>query len=173
MARRAISRNTADLSTLPPIYPVVAGERAPKRDLAISETSVSQIAFEDAPVTVDAIVTARDFRGEAVAGDFSKVTPDAPADAPKPEAAAEMTLTPAQDEERLVFRMQPGPRKPACSFYRFEAASAVAKPPPRPRWPTTSTFLHVDRGSGAAPHPLRRRAAQLGIQIPSARGPGR
>lgn len=139
--------NTADLSTLPPIYPVVAGNSAPKRDLAISETSVSQIAFEDAPVNVVATVTARGYRGEAVRGRLLKVAPNAPAEA-KPEIAAETTLTPTQEEERLVFRMQLRPAETGVLIYKFEAAPAVASAA-EATLANNSTFLHVDRGAGA------------------------
>src|SRR5438552_19002507 len=46
-----------DLSGLPPIYPVVVGNTDPIKDIAIHQARVSQSAFEDAPVSVQADVT--------------------------------------------------------------------------------------------------------------------
>jgi hypothetical protein len=48
----------AEVEGLPPIYPVIFGSDAPPRDLAIGSTTVTQSAFEDAPVTVQADVAA-------------------------------------------------------------------------------------------------------------------
>ncbi|HWB02901.1 MAG TPA: hypothetical protein VG796_07755 [Verrucomicrobiales bacterium] len=54
------------ISTLPPVYPVVIGGSGPARDLAVGKVSVAQSAFEDAPVTVEASLSAFGCSGEPV-----------------------------------------------------------------------------------------------------------
>ena len=56
----------ADIAGLPPVYPVIMGDNGPSRDLALGKVSVAQSAFEDAPVTVDAALTAFGCEGEPV-----------------------------------------------------------------------------------------------------------
>jgi uncharacterized membrane protein len=48
-----------DVAGLPPVYPVVIGQPDAGRDVALQKIAVSQTAFEDAPVTIqaDAMVT--------------------------------------------------------------------------------------------------------------------
>ena len=55
-------------SGLPPIYPVVFGSDNPPRDLGIVNTAVTQTSFEDAPVTVQAEISASGFAGEKITG---------------------------------------------------------------------------------------------------------
>jgi uncharacterized membrane protein len=57
---------TPDLSGLPPVYPVVIGTDDPIKDIAIQKVAVSQTAFEDAPVTIQADVVAVGYVGESV-----------------------------------------------------------------------------------------------------------
>jgi len=55
----------ADLPALdgaPPIYPVVLGSDSTIQDVSLNKVGVSQTAFEDAPVTVQAEVNASGFR---------------------------------------------------------------------------------------------------------------
>ena len=53
-----------DLSGLPPVYPVVIGSQDPVKDIALQQASATQSAFEDAPVSVQADVTAAGYRGQ-------------------------------------------------------------------------------------------------------------
>ncbi|MEO5960444.1 MAG: hypothetical protein ABIZ49_10130, partial [Opitutaceae bacterium] len=55
-----------DLKGLPPIYPVVIGRRDPVRDIAVQQVHVTQSAFEDAPVAIQADVTAAGYRGQTL-----------------------------------------------------------------------------------------------------------
>lgn len=54
------------LEGMPPIYPVVLGQRDLIKDLSIQQVNVSQTAFEDAPVTVQAEVAAAGFSGQTI-----------------------------------------------------------------------------------------------------------
>lgn len=55
-----------DLSTLPPIYPVVSGSDDPIRDISIQNVAISETAFEDAPVNVRADVDVVGFKGAKI-----------------------------------------------------------------------------------------------------------
>jgi hypothetical protein len=66
-ATDGVESGWASGSDMPPVYPVLIGtDRAPK-DLSLSNVSVSQTAFEDAPVIVQADVEAAGFGGRSVA----------------------------------------------------------------------------------------------------------
>ena len=122
------------LADLPPVYPVVIGSDQASRDVSISTMSVSQTAFEDAPVTLRADVAAFGFGGREVearlyAADFSaepgpggtideKGSPSLPAQAP----IDSMTKGVSSDQETLTFRFQFRPEKPGVSFYRLEVS---------------------------------------------------
>ncbi len=62
-----------DLAGLPPIYPVVMGTDDPVQDVALQRVTVSQTAFEDAPVTLQAEVSATGYPGETVLAQLIKV----------------------------------------------------------------------------------------------------
>jgi hypothetical protein len=53
-----------DLAGVPPVYPVVMGTDDPVQDVALQRVTVSQTAFEDAPVTLQAEVAATGYSGE-------------------------------------------------------------------------------------------------------------
>ena len=57
---------SAEKPDLPPLYPVVVGHEIRPKDLAVSNVSVTQTAFEDAPVTIQAEVEAAGFSGTTV-----------------------------------------------------------------------------------------------------------
>ena len=54
------------LDGCPPVFPVVLGSESGLRDISVDKVTVSQTAFEDAPVTVQAAVTARGFAGSEI-----------------------------------------------------------------------------------------------------------
>ena len=49
--------NSINLSTLPPVYPVVVGDSTPLPDLSIERVELRQTAFDDAPISLKAIVS--------------------------------------------------------------------------------------------------------------------
>ena len=62
-----------DLSGLPPVYPVVMGTDDAVEDVSVQRVTVSQTAFEDAPVTMQAEVAATGYPGETVVAQLIKV----------------------------------------------------------------------------------------------------
>ena len=59
-----------DLSNMPPVYPVVTGSSRTQKDIAVSNVSVSQTSFEDAPVTVQADIDTTGYSGKTIAIDL-------------------------------------------------------------------------------------------------------
>jgi uncharacterized membrane protein len=143
----------ADLTGMPPIYPVVFGADRPPRDLAIASTNVTQTSFEDAPVTVQAEVQAVGFSGEEVVASLDEITPSAPPASTPARAAQEQMLTVPQESGKLIFRFQFRPEKTGVLFYRLRIA-AKSEGDAKPEASTEATLANnetvvtVDRGSG-------------------------
>ncbi|MEA3213120.1 MAG: hypothetical protein QOE70_6177 [Chthoniobacter sp.] len=139
----------ADLTGLPPVYPVVFGGDQPPRDIAVTSTNVTQTSFEDAPVTIQAEVAVIGAPGEEIVAKlFDPAKPDA-----KP--VAEQTLTAPRDSEKLVFRFQLRPDKSGVLFYRVRVAAkrewdAKAEASSEATLANNETIVTVDRGTG--PH---------------------
>jgi uncharacterized membrane protein len=141
-----------DLAGLPPVYPVVFGSDQPPRDLAITNTAVTQTSFEDAPVTVQADVAALGAPGEEVVAKLFAIDPAKRNDKPKP--VLEQTQTVPRNSEKVVFRFQLRPEKTGVLFYRLRIAT-------KGEWDTkpeasteatlanNETIVTVDRGTGA------------------------
>lgn len=135
-----------DLTGLPPIYPVVIGRRDPARDLSVQQVNVSQTAFEDAPVSIQADVGVTGYRGETIAArlvDRSGKT------------VQEQKLDSRKDGETIAFRFQLKPEQKGLSFYRVEVSSAAATAVPAPgatseeaTLANNNRVLVVDRGEG-------------------------
>jgi uncharacterized membrane protein len=130
-----------ELSGMPPIYPVVIGRSEPARDLAVQQVNVSQTAFEDAPVSIQAEVAAAGFRGEDV---VATLTDQAG------KVVQEQTLAAKKDSDTLAFRFQFKPEQKGLSFYEVK----VAAKPGSMAAPAEATTLNnrrvitVDRGAG-------------------------
>jgi uncharacterized membrane protein len=108
------SPDLAALGNGPPVYPVVIGGESGLRDIALDKVTVSQTAFEDAPVTVQAEVSARGFAGSDVNVRLLEVTGGAS------NVLAQETKPARGDESALNFRFQIQPDKPGLHFYQVE-----------------------------------------------------
>ena len=143
----------SEMPGLPPIYPVIFGRDQPSHDLAISNAAVTQTAFEDAPVTVQADVSALGYRGEEIVGKLIEVDPTTPDS--EPRVIAEQTVVAPRDDGKMVFRFQFRPEKVGVLFYKVKiAAKGKAADSPQPPDEATSanneTTVMVDRSGG--PH---------------------
>jgi uncharacterized membrane protein len=134
------------LAGLPPIYPVVLGTSEPIRDIAVQQARASQSDFEDAPVSIQADVSAAGYRGDAIVARVSDTAG---------KQVAEQTLTPRKDIDLLAFRFQFRPDKHGLCFYRVTARAkndlAPAATPassPEATLANNSAVLVVDRGGG-------------------------
>ncbi len=135
-----------DLSGLPPIYPVVMGNDDPIKDVAIQNVTISQTAFEDAPVSIQADVTATGYPGAKIVAQLLD---------PSGKKLEEQTLGALKDGEPLAFRFQMRPEKSGVSFYRLRVSAAGEREQftnPKISQEATlannSRVLVVDRGRG-------------------------
>ena len=85
-----------DLAGVPPVYPVVMGTDDPVRDVALQRVTVSQTAFEDAPVTLQAEVAASGYSGEPLVAQLVKLghTPGLSSSNSPPSATTNATARP-------------------------------------------------------------------------------
>lgn len=104
-----------DCSKLPPVYPVMVGNRQPEADVSISNISVSQSNFEAAPVTIAAELTTSGFRGRTLRAQLLDE---------KDMVVAEQTVSDFDDREMAALRFQVRPENPGVSVYRLRVAEA-------------------------------------------------
>lgn len=104
-----------DLRGLPPIYPVIVGKRDTIQDIALQKVTVTQSSFEDAPVSLQADVTATGYRGQPIVArlvDRSGKT------------VQQQTAEARADGEALAFRFQLKPAQTGLSFYQVRVSAA-------------------------------------------------
>src|ERR1019366_352945 len=127
-----IGADVPSFAGCPPIYPVVIGKDASATDLSLRNVGVSQTAFEDAPVTIQAEVAASGFAGSEIVARLTEVatgTSGAMTNQTEPanfrisensKVVAELTQRATGDEADLNFRFQIQPDKPGLHFYELE-----------------------------------------------------
>ena len=103
----------ADVAGLPPVYPVVIGRPGAVRDVAVAQVRVSQSAFEDAPVSLQADVAATGLSGETITAQWLDRAG---------RKLQESALRVRKDNETLAFRFRFRPEKPGLSFYQLRVA---------------------------------------------------
>ncbi len=138
-----------DLSGVPPVYPVVVGAARPQKDISLTNVSVSQTSFEDAPVKIQADVEASGYAGKTVTVDLVESSG---------RVVESQKRKIAKDDEKQVFRFDLRPDKSGVLFYHLEAAEKIAqdKSSDQPQEPSEATLVNnrhalvVDRGKG--PH---------------------
>lgn len=133
-----------DVTGLPPIYPVVIGSEDTINDIAIQKVAVSQTAFEDQPVTVQAEVLAGGYGGRMITAQLLDQ---------EGKAVQELHQRAARDTE--VFRFQLRPEKSGISFFQLRvSAKDELGQFAQPETTTEATLANntrvvtVDRGKG-------------------------
>jgi uncharacterized membrane protein len=120
-----LSGDLPALDGCPPVYPVVVGNDLRLRDISIDKVAVSQTAFEDAPVTVQAGVTPHGFAGAEIRAKLTEVaTISATNLANVTNTVASLDEHAGDDGEDVNFRFQIQPDKPGIHFYQLEARDA-------------------------------------------------
>jgi uncharacterized membrane protein len=137
-------RSVPELTGMPPVYPVVMGSTERIRDLAVQQVHTAQTDFEDAPVTIQADVTARGYQGQPITAQLLE---------PSGKVAAEQIIAPRKDDDLLAFRFQLRPQKQGLCFYRLKvrAQSEFRSPETASSEATlanNTSVLVVDRGHG-------------------------
>jgi uncharacterized membrane protein len=135
---------TLDIAGLPPIYPVVAGTDDVPRDLSVQKATVTQTAFEDAPVTIQADVSADGFRGDEIVVQLFDSAG---------KKIEEQKQRPERNDQTLAFRFRLKPTERGLNFYDVRAAarSDLDNPTNKNSEATTannSRAVVVDRGTG-------------------------
>jgi len=108
-----------DLSGVPPVYPVVIGGRQPQKDISLTNVSVSQTSFEDAPVMIQADVEASGYAGKTIAVDLLENSGI---------VVERQTHKISKNDEKQVFRFNLRPDKTGVLFYHLNVTEARAKP---------------------------------------------
>ncbi|HTH48456.1 MAG TPA: glutamine amidotransferase, partial [Candidatus Limnocylindria bacterium] len=103
-----------DLTGLPPVYPVIIGRRDAVKDISLQQVAVSQTVFEDAPVSVQAEVSAAGFSGEKVVAQLRDRAG---------KVVNEQTVRTRVEGEAASMRFQVKPEKPGVSFYQLRVGT--------------------------------------------------
>ncbi len=106
-----------DGAGLPPVYPVLIGGPKPEADIAVTNVTVTQTAFEDAPVTILADIDAAGFAGQPLTAELVDVAG---------KVLQTQSLRVTQDDETLTTRFRLRPEKTGIGFYRIKITTAAA-----------------------------------------------
>ena len=134
-----------DLSDVPPVYPVLVGQQRLQKDLSITNVSVTQTSFEDAPVTIQADAEALGFKGQSVT---VILTDDEGVQADRSEWKVK------SDDDKRSFRFRLRPKKVGVLFYDVTIARESVADANDPQSLSEATALNnkrtvvVDRGKG-------------------------
>jgi uncharacterized membrane protein len=135
-----------DLSGVPPVYPVVVGTDRPQKDISLTNVSVSQTSFEDAPVTIQADVEASGYAGKTVTLNLTESSG---------KVVEQQTRNISKSDEKHTFRFQVRPDRSGILFYRVEGVSpsnrgqdARDTEPSEATLANNTRMLVVDRGKG-------------------------
>jgi uncharacterized membrane protein len=135
----------ADFTGLPPIYPVVIGARNPQKDLSLENVTVTQSAFEDAPVAIQADVAASGYPGKAVMLSLIDDTGHVM------EQQSHKIIKAQQDS---TFNLRLKPEKTGILFYNLEVSEDKTVTAAETEASSEATMLNnkrtfvVDRGGG-------------------------
>jgi len=127
------------------VYPVLIGRQRFQKDLSLTNISVTQTSFEDAPVTIQADAEALGFRGSSVA---VVVTDDEGAEVDRSKWKVR------SDDEKRAFRFRLRPEKVGVLFYEVAIAEESVADVNDPTGSSEATVLNnkrtvvVDRGKG-------------------------
>jgi uncharacterized membrane protein len=127
---------------LPPVYPVVVGEGAPQRDVALGKVTPTQTAFEDAPVTLSAQVSAIGCKGEDITARLELLS----ADGDTATVVKKKTLPVGDAKSQLTFRFQVRPALRGILFYRVTVSASGDDA--EATTANNSRVVVVDRGGG-------------------------
>jgi uncharacterized membrane protein len=107
-----------DLSGVPPVYPVVVGADRPHKDISLSNVSVSQTSFEDAPVTIQAEVEASGYAGKTVMLNLVDNSG---------KVVEQQTRKISKSDEKHTFRFHVRPDRSGILFYQLNAAEVSGR----------------------------------------------
>ncbi len=135
-----------DLSSVPPVYPVVIGSK-PLKDISLTNVSVSQTSFEDAPVMIQADVEAAGYTGKTIVVRLLENSG---------LIVEQQTHKISKDNEKQAFRFRLRPDKTGVLFYDLGVKEEIPqeKITEQDKEPSEATLANnkrtvvVDRGEG-------------------------
>ena len=135
-----------DFAGLPPIHPIVARSDDVPRDISVQRITVSQTAFEDAPVTIQADVAADGYSREEIVAELIDASG---------KKIEEQKQRADRGDQTLAFRFRLKPQERGLNFYQVRALSREAqKNPTNTAQAAEATLANnsraavVDRGRG-------------------------
>ncbi|MCA9075637.1 MAG: hypothetical protein KDA93_11435 [Planctomycetaceae bacterium] len=123
-----VMRDTYDVESLPPIYPVLPPVSELPPDLSVTKVAVSETVFEDSPVTIQIEVTATGIVGEDV---IVELVDEA-------GTVVEEQRLPIADSEPLSVQFETLPTKPGLTFYTVQVTRADESTDAESSEPTTA-----------------------------------
>ena len=127
---------------IPPVYPIVIGESAPKRDVALGTVTPTQTSFEDAPVTITAQIKTRGCDEEVVSAKLQLLDSEGETST----LIKELKQKVDGDESEFSFRFQVRPAVQGIIFYRLTVSTSGGKA--EATQSNNSRVVVVDRGGG-------------------------
>jgi uncharacterized membrane protein len=135
-----------EVTGLPPVYPVVIGRDEAIKDISLQKVAVSQTAFEDAPVNIQADVASSGYSGRNIVAQLLD---------PAGKKVEEQSVRAPPEGDLLTFRFQVRPEKPGLSIYGLRvSAKDELEQFDKPETSTEATLANnsrmmvVDRGKG-------------------------
>jgi uncharacterized membrane protein len=142
-----LSEQFYDLSSVPPVYPVVIGGQKPLKDISLTNVSVSQTSFEDAPVMIQADVEATGYTGKTIIVNLLENSG---------LLVERQTYQVTKDDDKQAFRFRLRPEKTGVLFYKLSVKEEILQDriPEQDKEPSEATLANnkrtvvVDRGEG-------------------------
>ncbi|KPK44406.1 MAG: hypothetical protein AMJ65_03100 [Phycisphaerae bacterium SG8_4] len=135
-----------DLAGVPAVYPVVIGSAKPQKDIALTNLSVTQTSFEDAPVLVQANVEASGYAGKTVEINLVEHSGT---------MVERQEWQISKDDQKQTFRFRVRPDRSGILFYRLKVAEvskdesqAESVTTPEATLANNQRTVVVDRGRG-------------------------
>jgi uncharacterized membrane protein len=110
------SPGALEAAGLPPVYPVIAGSDDVPRDVSVQKVAVTQTAFEDAPVTLQADVAVNGLAREEIVAQLIDSTG---------KKVEEQKQRASRGDETLAFRFRIKPTERGLNFYQVRAVAAA------------------------------------------------
>lgn len=132
------------LEGMAPVYPVVLGNPGAIRDISVQQVTVSQTAFEDAPVNIQADVGVAGFNGQSISAQIQDASG---------RVVQEQSQTAGGRGGAMTFRFTLKPEGAGVSFYRLAvglrgASGGIAEKSDEATKANNTRVLVVDRGRG-------------------------
>ncbi|MDB6040121.1 MAG: hypothetical protein JWM99_3962, partial [Verrucomicrobiales bacterium] len=147
------SETSLDLTGLPPVFPVISGRSEGLSDISVRNVSVSQTAFEDAPVTIQADIGSAGFQGKKIETRLVELAsrPTGTTNAGASEKIVQTQTGSPDASGNAVFRFEVKSSARGLAFYRVESSIEGTNNPEANSEATrvnNQRVVAVDRGNG-------------------------